>query len=108
MATTTAINNNKLGIFFEKNQKKGKVVSGGSTITQQLAKNLFLSGERSYYRKGQELIITFMLEMCMDKERIFEIYLTRLKRKWNSANEIRICSLFMIEKNTFALNSFSL
>lgn len=60
---------------FEKNKKKGKVVSGGSTITQQLAKNLFLSGERSYLRKGQELIITYMLEMCMDKERIFEIYL---------------------------------
>jgi monofunctional biosynthetic peptidoglycan transglycosylase len=40
-----------------------------------LAKNLFLSGERSYYRKGQELIITYMLELCMDKERIFEIYL---------------------------------
>ena len=60
---------------FEKNKKKGKVVSGGSTITQQLAKNLFLSGERSYLRKGQELIITYMLETCMDKERILEIYL---------------------------------
>ena len=60
---------------FEKNKKKGKVVSGGSTITQQLAKNLFLSGERSYYRKGQELIISYMLELCMSKERIFEIYL---------------------------------
>jgi monofunctional biosynthetic peptidoglycan transglycosylase len=50
-------------------------VSGGSTITQQLAKNLFLSGQRSYLRKGQEMIITFMLEMMMDKRRIFEIYL---------------------------------
>lgn len=60
---------------FEKNKKKGKVVSGGSTITQQLAKNLFLSGERSYFRKAEELVITFMLETCMDKERIFEIYL---------------------------------
>jgi monofunctional biosynthetic peptidoglycan transglycosylase len=47
---------------YEKNNKKHKVVSGGSTITQQLAKNLFLSGSRSYLRKGQELIITFMLE----------------------------------------------
>ncbi|MFZ6750828.1 monofunctional biosynthetic peptidoglycan transglycosylase [Undibacterium sp. Ren11W] len=60
---------------YEKNQKKGKVRYGGSTITQQLAKNLFLSGERSYLRKGQELIITYMLELCMDKERILEIYL---------------------------------
>ncbi|AMP03301.1 monofunctional biosynthetic peptidoglycan transglycosylase [Collimonas pratensis] len=60
---------------YEKNTKKGKVVRGGSTITQQLAKNLFLSGERSYLRKGQELVITYMLEFLMDKERIFEIYL---------------------------------
>ncbi len=60
---------------YEKNTKKHKVVSGGSTITQQLAKNLFLSGSRSYLRKGQELVITYMLETLMDKERIFEIYL---------------------------------
>ncbi len=60
---------------YEKNAKKGKVVRGGSTITQQLAKNLFLSGERSYVRKAQEMVITFMLEAMMDKRRIFEIYL---------------------------------
>ncbi|HEY4072745.1 MAG TPA: monofunctional biosynthetic peptidoglycan transglycosylase [Herbaspirillum sp.] len=60
---------------YEKNEKRGKVVAGGSTITQQLAKNLFLSGERSYIRKGQEFIIALMLEQLMDKERIFEIYL---------------------------------
>jgi monofunctional biosynthetic peptidoglycan transglycosylase len=60
---------------YEKNAKKGKVVSGGSTITQQLAKNLFLSGQRSYLRKAEEMAITFMLEMVMDKRRIFEIYL---------------------------------
>ena len=59
----------------EKNQKKGKVVAGGSTITQQLAKNLFLSGERSYWRKGQEALITWMIESQMEKERILEIYL---------------------------------
>ncbi|MDP9107502.1 MAG: monofunctional biosynthetic peptidoglycan transglycosylase [Pseudomonadota bacterium] len=60
---------------YEKNTRKGKVVNGGSTITQQLAKNLFLSGERSYLRKAQEFVITYMLEFWMDKERIFEIYL---------------------------------
>lgn len=60
---------------YEKNEKKGKVVAGGSTITQQLAKNLFLSGERSYLRKGQEFVITYMLEAMMDKQRIFELYL---------------------------------
>ncbi|MBK1889128.1 monofunctional biosynthetic peptidoglycan transglycosylase [Undibacterium sp. 14-3-2] len=64
---------------YEKNQKKGKVVSGGSTITQQLAKNLFLSGQRSYLRKGQELVITYMLEACMSKRRILEIYLNSVE-----------------------------
>ena len=60
---------------YEKNIRRGKVVAGGSTITQQLAKNLFLSGSRSYFRKVQELLITWMLEFLMDKQRIFEIYL---------------------------------
>ncbi|MCA3936115.1 transglycosylase domain-containing protein, partial [Burkholderia sp.] len=52
---------------------------GGSTITQQLARNLFLSREKSYIRKGQELIITWMLEAVLDKERIFEIYLNSVE-----------------------------
>src|SRR6267154_1917123 len=59
----------------DKNQRRGKFVAGGSTITQQVAKNLFLSGERSLLRKGQEAILTAMLEAAMDKRRIFEIYL---------------------------------
>ncbi len=59
----------------EKNERKGKVVAGASTISQQLAKNLFLSGERSWLRKGQEALITAMLEHAMDKRRILELYL---------------------------------
>jgi monofunctional biosynthetic peptidoglycan transglycosylase len=59
----------------EKNEKKGRVVAGGSTISQQLAKNLFLSGSRSYLRKAQEAVITVMLERMMTKRRILEIYL---------------------------------
>ena len=59
----------------EKNRKKGKVVAGGSTISQQLAKNLFLSAERTPWRKGQEALITVMIENVMDKRRILEIYL---------------------------------
>jgi len=59
----------------EKNEKRGKVVAGGSTISQQLAKNLFLSGTRSFARKGQEAIITVMMESTLDKDRILEIYL---------------------------------
>jgi monofunctional biosynthetic peptidoglycan transglycosylase len=60
---------------YARNNTRHKVVGGGSTITQQLAKNLFLSGSRSYIRKGQEMIIAFMLETVMSKERILEIYL---------------------------------
>ncbi len=60
---------------YEKNLKKGRIVAGGSTISQQLAKNLFLSTKRTPWRKGEEAIITVMLEAVMDKRRIFEIYL---------------------------------
>jgi monofunctional biosynthetic peptidoglycan transglycosylase len=59
----------------EKNERKGRVVSGASTISQQLAKNLFLSGERSWLRKGQEAAITWMLEASLSKRRILELYL---------------------------------
>lgn len=58
-----------------KNAKQGKIVAGGSTISQQLAKNLFLSGRRTPWRKGEEALITLMLERLMTKRRILEIYL---------------------------------
>ena len=58
--------------------KPAKVV-GGSTITQQLAKNLLLSGERSLLRKGQELVLTLALESCLSKRRILEIYLNSVE-----------------------------
>lgn len=60
---------------YEKNLKKGHIVAGGSTISQQLAKNLFLSTSRTPWRKGEEAIITMMLEKMMSKRRILEIYL---------------------------------
>ena len=59
----------------EKNQKKGKVVAGGSTISQQLAKNLFLSPDKTPWRKGQEAVVTLMLETFWSKRRILEVYL---------------------------------
>jgi monofunctional biosynthetic peptidoglycan transglycosylase len=59
----------------EKNQKKGRVVAGGSTISQQLAKNLFLSSDKTPWRKAQEAIITVWLELLWDKRRILEVYL---------------------------------
>ena len=60
---------------YEKNLKKGKIVAGGSTISQQLAKNLFLSTNRTPWRKAQEVVITVMLEVVLTKRRILEIYL---------------------------------
>jgi len=63
----------------EKNLRKGRVVAGGSTISQQLAKNLFLSGEKSLVRKGQEALITLMIEAVLDKRRILELYLNLIE-----------------------------
>ena len=60
---------------YERNLKKGKIVAGGSSISQQLAKNLFLSTRRTPWRKLEEVVITVMLEAVMSKRRILEIYL---------------------------------
>ena len=54
-------------------------IRGGSTITQQLAKNLLLSGERTLLRKGQEFVLTLLLEQLLSKERILEIYLNNVE-----------------------------
>jgi monofunctional glycosyltransferase len=69
-------------LALDRNNARGKVVAGGSTITQQLAKNLFLSPSRSYVRKGEEAIITVMLETLLDKRRILELYLNVIE--WGS------------------------
>jgi len=66
----------------EKNQKKGRFVAGGSTISQQLAKNLFLTPTKSMFRKAEEAIITLMLETLWSKQRIFEVYLNVIE--WGS------------------------
>jgi len=58
-----------------KNERRGRVVAGASTISQQLAKNLFLSSQRSWARKAQEAAITWMMEQTMSKRRILELYL---------------------------------
>lgn len=60
---------------YEIDRKRGRPVHGGSTISQQLAKNLFLSARRSYLRKAQELLITWMVEAVWNKRRILEVYL---------------------------------
>ncbi|VCU69522.1 Penicillin-binding protein 1F [Pigmentiphaga humi] len=56
-------------------QPSSRPMRGGSTITQQVAKNLFLSNSRNYLRKGQEVVITYMIELVMSKRRILELYL---------------------------------
>src|SRR5437879_5971583 len=60
---------------FEANQRRGRIRRGASTISQQLAKNLFLTGKRSYVRKAEEAIVTAMIEALLPKRRILEIYL---------------------------------
>lgn len=69
---------------WEKNQQKSgtrakTTLRGGSTITQQLAKNLFLSSEQNYFRKAQELVITGLLELILSKQRLYEIYLNSVE-----------------------------
>jgi len=62
-------------VALEKNLKKGRIVAGGSTISQQLSKNLFLSASRNPLRKVQEAVITVMIESLWSKRRILEVYL---------------------------------
>ncbi|MDR3451696.1 MAG: monofunctional biosynthetic peptidoglycan transglycosylase [Rhodoferax sp.] len=59
--------------------KRPPKIVGGSTISQQLAKNLFLSGERTLLRKGQEFVLTMLLEAILGKQRILEIYLNSVE-----------------------------
>ncbi|WP_263768390.1 monofunctional biosynthetic peptidoglycan transglycosylase [Propionivibrio soli] len=59
----------------ERNRQRGKIVAGGSTISQQLAKNLFLTPAKTHWRKAEEALITVMIESVWSKRRIFEVYL---------------------------------
>jgi monofunctional biosynthetic peptidoglycan transglycosylase len=60
---------------YERNRSEGRIAHGGSTITQQVAKNLFLSKERTFTRKYKEIMYTFLLEAFLEKDRILELYL---------------------------------
>ncbi|MGL1194754.1 transglycosylase domain-containing protein, partial [Vibrio parahaemolyticus] len=60
------------------NLRSGRVSQGGSTITQQLAKNLFLTSERSLARKAEELVLALWLEARLGKRNILELYLNRV------------------------------
>lgn len=63
----------------ERNEKNGEIVAGGSTISQQLSKNLFLFPQRSFIRKGQETIATIMMESVWSKKRILEVYMNSVE-----------------------------
>src|SRR3546814_8665131 len=74
---------------------------GGSTITQQLAKNLFLSGSRTYLRKGQELILAYMIEFVMDKRRILDLYLNLAQ--WGDRSEEHTSELQSLMRISYAV-----
>ena len=90
---------------YEKNKRRKKIVAGGSTISQQLAKNLFLSNQRTPWRKAEETIITLMLETILSKQRILEIYLNVIE--WgNNVYGIEAASLHYFSAHAKELNSF--
>ena len=90
---------------YEKNKRRKKIVAGGSTISQQLAKNLFLSTQRTPWRKAEETIITLMLETILSKQRILEIYLNVIE--WgNNLYGIEAASLSYFSFHAKDLNSF--
>ena len=90
---------------YEKNKRRKKIVAGGSTISQQLAKNLFLSNQRTPWRKAEETIITLMLETILSKQRILEIYLNVIE--WgNNVYGIEAASLRYFSFHARDLNSF--
>ncbi|MSQ81204.1 MAG: monofunctional biosynthetic peptidoglycan transglycosylase [Candidatus Methylopumilus sp.] len=90
---------------YEKNKRHKKIVAGGSTITQQLAKNLFLSNQRTPWRKLEETIITLMLEIILSKQRILEIYLNVIE--WgNKVYGIESASQHYFSVKAHDVNSF--
>ena len=90
---------------YEKNKRRKKIVAGGSTISQQLAKNLFLSTQRTPWRKIEETIITLMLETILSKQRILEIYLNVIE--WgNNVYGIEAASLHYFSVHANEVNSF--
>jgi monofunctional biosynthetic peptidoglycan transglycosylase len=88
---------------YKKNKRKGAIVAGGSTISQQLAKNLFLSRERSWWRKVHEAILTFFMEIILSKRRILELYLNVVE--WgNGIYGVEAASQYYFKINARQLN----
>jgi monofunctional biosynthetic peptidoglycan transglycosylase len=70
---------NAIEVAKARNDKAGKTVAGGSTISMQLTKNLFLSSNKSYLRKAEEIAMTYAMELMLPKEQILEIYLNSVE-----------------------------
>lgn len=85
--------------------KKGKKIKGGSTITQQTAKNVFLWPERSYVRKGFEVYFTFLIEVFWSKERIVEVYLNSIEMG-NGVYGAEAASQYWFKKSANKLSSY--
>src|SRR3546814_2235641 len=85
------------------NFRAGRVVQGGSTLTQQLAKNVFLTADRSLERKLQELLLAFWLERNFSKDEILAIYLNRVYRSAEYTSELQ--SLMRISSAVFCLKN---
>ena len=87
----------------QRNINNEKVVAGGSTISQQLAKNLFFYNRRSYFRKGQESIATVLMERMWTKQRILEVYMNSVEFG-DHLYGIEAASRFYFNKNAADLN----
>ena len=83
--------------------KKGKVIRGGSTISQQCAKNVFLWPHKQYIRKGLEVLFTFLIEKIWGKARILEVYLNVIETG-NEIFGVESASLFYFKKRALKLN----
>ena len=87
----------------KKNEATGKMSAGGSTITQQLAKNLFLTSHRSYTRKAEEAILTIMIETLWDKQRILTAYLN-VAEFGNGIYGVEAAAQYYFDKSAANLN----
>jgi monofunctional biosynthetic peptidoglycan transglycosylase len=85
------------------NNKKRKITRGASTISQQVAKNVFLWPGRSWLRKGFEVYFTFLIEVCWSKERIMEVYLNVIEMG-NGIYGAEAASEYYFKKNASMLN----
>ena len=87
----------------KKNEASGKMSAGGSTITQQLAKNLFLTSHRSYTRKAEEAVLTVMIETLWDKRRILTAYLN-VAEFGNGVYGVEAAAQYYFDKSAADLN----